>query len=258
VDVTALERAAHRVARAAATDAGELLGPSAPPVETVIAEGSAVRVLVDASADADLLVVGTRGHGRLLSTIVGSTAAGCAHRSRVPVVVVGDVAPALSDGEIVVGFDASAGSVAALRWAVRLAVGAGARVRVVHSWSPDLAMPFGGPSDGSAAFDLVDPTPEIEVQVVEALADLDQQPPIEVEVVPAPAGSALVEQAARASLLVVGTRGHGDLAGLLLGSVSSRCLHLSPCPVVVVPSDPTRPGASPASTGSAGAAPEAS
>jgi nucleotide-binding universal stress UspA family protein len=48
------------------------------------------------------------------------------------------------------------------------------------------------------------------------------------------AARALLDQAARAQLVVVGCRGHGEMAGLLLDSVSNALVHAAPCPVVIV------------------------
>ena len=69
----------------------ELPGDLAPvEVTTRIARGDPVRVLVDLSQDADVLVLGNRGRGALLGALVGSVALRCAHHARCPVVLVAD------------------------------------------------------------------------------------------------------------------------------------------------------------------------
>jgi len=139
---------------------------------------------------------------------------------------------------IVVGIDGSPESRAALEWAVHEAKAKGSEIDAVLAYDSGLAW--------------IDVGSEYEAVIVEQSAaratdelyrTLEAIPPDELGevtvhpvVIAGAAARVLVEQAQDADLLVVGTRGHGGFAGLLLGSVSQRCAERSPCPVVVVPS----------------------
>jgi nucleotide-binding universal stress UspA family protein len=77
---------------------------------------------------------------------------------------------------------------------------------------------------------------EAELVLGEAVAPYEGEG-VEIErcIVEGPAARVLVDQAAGAAMLVVGSRGRGGFTGLLLGSVSRQCAHHAACPVVVVP-----------------------
>ena len=133
---------------------------------------------------------------------------------------------------VVVGVDGSEHSSAALRWPAAEAQLRRATLQVVHAWHlPSLAYQA-----------YVAPTPDEGRKV--AVAALDDQlavvlgDPTDLSVVrdvrEGPAAQALIDAANGADLVVVGSRGHGGFAGLLLGSVSSQVVHHAPCPVVVV------------------------
>jgi nucleotide-binding universal stress UspA family protein len=140
---------------------------------------------------------------------------------------------------IVVGVDNSDGSRAALRWALSYARVTGAPVQAITAWQdPSMYGTYGmvpdpyGPGGIAATAEQA-----LAKTVSDLVATLDQ--PVEVRTATAEGRAApiLLKAAAGADLLVVGSRGHGALAGMLLGSVSQHCVQHSPCPVVVVPDE---------------------
>jgi nucleotide-binding universal stress UspA family protein len=141
-------------------------------------------------------------------------------------------------GLIVVGVDNSAGAKAALRFALEEAQLRQASLRVVHAWQYGyigatglegrLPAAGGGLEDfrqGAAA--------SLEETLSEVVADTDGVA-IERRVDQGAAAAVLVEESRGADLLVVGSRGHGGFAQLLLGSVSQQCAQHAFCPVVIV------------------------
>jgi nucleotide-binding universal stress UspA family protein len=145
-------------------------------------------------------------------------------------------------GIIVVGVDGSDSSRAALAWALAEARLRGSSVRAVHAWM----LPAMGA--GEAPWALIPPgsyvdvdTEEIEKATHEALdreiAEVGGPAGVAVErfVAEGPAADVIVEASADAELIVVGTRGRGAIATLVLGSTSQQVIHNAKRPVVVVP-----------------------
>jgi nucleotide-binding universal stress UspA family protein len=136
-------------------------------------------------------------------------------------------------GRIVVGVDGSVSSKDALRWAARQAELTRARVEAVMAWSVS-----------PAAFPLTTPAPlahdmgpQVEEQLERIISQVRREfPTVEISNVAREewAGRALLAVAENADLLVVGSRGHGAVVGLLLGSVSEYCVTHARCPVVVI------------------------
>jgi nucleotide-binding universal stress UspA family protein len=142
---------------------------------------------------------------------------------------------------IVVGIDHSDGAKAALRFALEEARLRHATLRAVHAWKFDY---LGAPGVMGTL-----PPGEYEALQSAAEAALDatfkevaNAEGVEVErwVVEGAPAAVLVEESRDASLLVVGSRGLGGFAQLLLGSVSQQCAHHAECPVVIVRSKPAR------------------
>jgi nucleotide-binding universal stress UspA family protein len=135
-------------------------------------------------------------------------------------------------GTIVAGVDGSPASLEALAWAARQAALTGGVVLAVTTWQWPTT--YGLPVPVAEGFD---PAAEASRLLDEAVEETRRAHPgvdLRTSVVQGPAGVALVGASEGAELLVVGSRGHGELAGMLLGSVSERCVTHAHCPVLVV------------------------
>lgn len=144
---------------------------------------------------------------------------------------------AASDRRIVVGVDGSQGSKTALRWAMAQARLTGAQVDAITAWQDPVRL---GYTYGAPTMFESDTYQAIAEKVVgettaEMVAELGEPLDVSTRVVQGHPAQVLTHAATGAQLLVVGSRGHGTFAGMLLGSVSQHCVQHSSCPVVVVP-----------------------
>ena len=137
---------------------------------------------------------------------------------------------------IVVGVDGSESSRHALQWAAREAEAKGISVRVISTYAiPAIAMAEPGFSyEPANVQELADYARKVVATEVAKASKAHPKVKFEAEVFEGSAAQALTEASARASMLVVGSRGHGGFVGLLLGSVSQQCVTHAHCPVVVV------------------------
>jgi len=137
--------------------------------------------------------------------------------------------------KIVVGIDTSDGGRSALVWALREAALRGAAVEAVHAWFPSWAEGFNTEWMSDREFFEKEIRTELGRTIADAQVEADTTiEPTLVLVAGESAARSLIDAAADASLLVVGSRGRGGFAGLTLGSVSTACVHHGHCPVVVV------------------------
>ncbi len=192
--------------------------------------------LVAAAADADLLVLGSRGRGGFTGLLLGSVSMSVAGRSGAPVVVVREAGED-ADGaaEVVVGVDAHAPEEEVLAFAFREAALRGAPVRAVHGWE---LPPLFGYAGGAVPAGEVDQLEALEAKLLSlALAGPRERHPevAVVEDVRLGSARALVEASAAASLVVVGRRRRPLEFGPRLGRVAHAVLHHAEAPVAVVP-----------------------
>jgi nucleotide-binding universal stress UspA family protein len=205
-----------------------------PPAQSTIDEAKRVR--------ADVIVVGSRGHGRLGRLLLGSTSRALAREAPCPVLIV--KAPLRRSPRVLLGSDGSAHSREAAELLARLAPPAGARVTLLSVLEP-LRTPSLGPLPASIrsalraeAAALAAERERETLAGLEALASLLDHAGWKTSVatrkgIPLPSLLAAAREA-QSDLLVLGARGVGGLRRLLLGSVAEGALDRSPLSLLIV------------------------
>lgn len=221
---------ARDVARQAAATA-RAAAPSLAVTEEVV-DGPAAPALLERAGDG-LLVVGGQGASGLGGTLVGSVASTVATHAVGPVVVVRGEEPEEPVAPVVVGVDGSPTSASAIDFAAATADAESCPLVAVHTWWDPLV-----DTVPEAFLDLEAITDDERRVLAEQLAGRSgAYPDLDVSMVVERTrpSRGLLDHAHGARLLVVGTRGRGGFAGLLLGSVSRTMVHRATCPVAVVP-----------------------
>ncbi|TDB94011.1 universal stress protein [Actinomadura sp. 7K534] len=227
VPIGDLVAAAEKVVAEGADHAREETGE----VRAVIGRGGATSVLMEAAGGAELIVVGTRGRGGFAGLVLGSTAVELASHASVPVVVVRERhAEGRPDGPVVVGVDGSAASLEAIALAFTEADLRGAELVAVAAWPAEVEI---GPAPLLDTGSLREFAAERLDRLVAPLRDKYPGVRVRTEVVTGRPREVLLDAAADARLVVVGSRGRGGFRGLLLGSVSHALLHHADAPVAV-------------------------
>ncbi|MFC7331096.1 universal stress protein [Marinactinospora rubrisoli] len=226
------EARAHALARAPELD-----------VEAAWPEGDPGDVLLEEAERAALVVVGSRGASRLGAVFLGSVGLQLAALAPCPLVVVPHLEPRPATGRVVAGLDGSAPARAAAEWAFDEAARRRATLHAVavygtasHGVFVSLETPPPGPGspEERAAEE------EARRELSESLAGLRARRPevrAESAVIAGHPAHVLTTRSRTADLVVVGSRGRGGFAGMLLGSVSQTLLTHAACPVAVLHAD---------------------
>lgn len=208
-------------------------------VHALVRPGDPAGILIEMSREVSCVVVGSRGGGGFADRLLGTVSSALPAHAHCPVVIV----PRHTSGKaftpverIVVGVDGSDVASSALKKSVAEAERWGARLTAVSavpiatggsmmSWLPVAV-------DRSALLD--DIKESLDKAVDSALEGHDLT--VARHVLDGSAASLLIEFSTAVDMVVVGTRGHGGFAGVLLGSTSQTVIAHSTCPVMVVPS----------------------
>ena len=206
------------------------LGPHAD-IRRVAVCGPPVAALRDAAADASMLVIGARGMGGFRGLLLGSVSRQLLHDAACPVAVVHDDASRHAR-PVVVGVDGSDPSRRALAWAADHARRRGVSLVAVHAFQSPSPAHLWYPPDRDPEELRRRASSFLQTHV--ATVDTSGVS-LDCRAVDDRASAALLDAGVLASLIVVGSRGRGQVVGSVLGSVSDHVAHHATCPVVIVP-----------------------
>jgi nucleotide-binding universal stress UspA family protein len=189
-----------------------------------LADSDASNALLVEAERADIVVLGTRSRNKLSAAVLGSVATSVAAKAPCPVVV---VRGERRTGPVIVGTDGSPDSEEALTFGFEEAARSGDELIVSYCWQPQIQ---NGESVQGTHQLLLD-------WLAESLGPYREKYPsvkVKATLLEGRPSARLVELSGSASLVVVGSRGRGGVAGLLLGSVSQSLLHHADSPVAIV------------------------
>lgn len=206
-------------------------------IDSKVLHSAVVPTLLDLSKEAEMVVVGYRGHGGALArNFLGSVSSALVYHAHCPVAVIHDDEPLVSNVErapILVGIDGSPASEAATAIAFDTASRRGVGVLALHIWTDP------------RVFDLKDKFQDAdwdaglshqEEMLAERLAGWHERYPevgIRRRIEIGDPATPLIEASERAQLIVVGSHGRGGFAGTFLGSVGAAVVNRARIPVIV-------------------------
>lgn len=227
-----LHRHANRIVADALARARNVAPDIAATGEVFAASGA--QALINRSRGAALVVIGDRGLGAFTGMLIGSVAIHVAAHAMCPVLVVrGSVDPALP---VLLATDGSPANDPAVGFAFEEAALRDAPLTALRVWSHPASR---APGDMQPlVYEEASVDEEEAAVLTAALARWTERSPlVDVRrvVVHGRVRKTIIEATQDAQLVVVGARGHGGFAGLLLGSVSQAVLRHASCPVAIVP-----------------------
>lgn len=238
-DPEAQQRAAYAVLREAEATVAERHPELALTAEVL--PDTPVAALLGTEDRAEMLVIGSRGHGAVAGFLLGSYGQQIIAAATRPVVAVrsrdGEPAEPPSGYVLVGQLGSPEDSAAALGFAFGTAAARGAAVRAVRAWSLPPLYAY-SPASMRLADEAGGLVPYEEKALREALAPWRERypdVPVTEHVELGSAGQVLLSASGGAQLLVVGRRARRGAVGPRIGSVAHAALHLAPCPVAVLP-----------------------